>query len=134
MDVLEDHTNFIYSHWNAEKAAFAEKMLETTTLWSQELTGNLTGPEALEIREQLREGKKYALEAKDLMISALDALRNDKPIFSFETQYDEEGNLIKQPGKYQVIKEDGTKAENNDLVDRALKKLSETKAKFRLGF
>ncbi|CAG5102343.1 Oidioi.mRNA.OKI2018_I69.chr1.g256.t1.cds [Oikopleura dioica] len=130
MDVLEDHTNFIYSHWNAEKAAFAEKMLETTTLWSQELTGNLTGPEALEIREQLKEGKKYALEAKDLMISALDALRNDKPIFSFETQYDEEGNLIKQPGKYQVIKEDGSQAENNDLVDKALKKLSETKSKF----
>ncbi|CBY42661.1 unnamed protein product, partial [Oikopleura dioica] len=130
MNVLEDHTNFIYSHWNAEKAAFAEKMLETVTTWSEELTGNLTGTEAMAIREELKQGKEYAVQAKDMMISAIDALRNDKPIFSFEKQYDEEGNLIESPSKYQVIKEDGSVAENNDLVHKALKKLSKTKSQF----
>jgi len=130
MNVLEDHTNFIYSHWNAEKAAFAEKMLETVTTWSEELTGNLTGTEAMAIREELKQGKDYAVQAKDMMISAIDALRNDKPIFSFEKQYDEEGNLIESPSKYQVIKEDGSVAENNELVDKALKKLSKTKSQF----
>ena len=130
MNVLEDHTNFIYSHWNAEKAAFAEKMLETVTTWSEELTGNLTGTEAMAIREELKQGKDYAVQAKDMMISAIDALRNDKPIFSFEKQYDEEGNLIESPSKYQVIKEDGSVAENNELVDKALNKLSKTKSQF----
>ena len=130
MNVLEDHTNFIYSHWNAEKAAFAEKMLETVTTWSEELTGNLTGTEAMAIREELKQAKDYAVQAKDMMISAIDALRNDKPIFSFEKQYDEEGNLIESPSKYQVIKEDGSVAENNELVDKALKKLSKTKSQF----
>ena len=130
MNLLEDHTNFIYSHWNGEKAAFAEKMLETVTTWSEELTGNLTGSEAMAIREELKQGKEYALEAKDMMTRAIDALRNDKPIFSFEKQYDEEGNLIESPSKYQVIKEDGTVAESNELVEKALKKLSTTKSQF----
>ena len=49
-------------------------------------------------------------DALDLMKMGIEFYREGKPIYDWEVQFDEEGNLKEggPEGKYKIVKEDGT--------------------------
>ena len=109
-DELEKATGFILSHWSDIHVKEAKTIVDTARLWHDELQRNLTGEAAVYQRDMLKASHERAMEARELMKKGLEHYKEGKPIYNWEVQYDEEGNLKDggPEGKYKVLLSDGT--------------------------